>query len=903
MNKKFLSAILFGALMVSSTGTFVSCKDYDDDIDAINKELTDIKSQIATLQTAVDNGKWITKVEQTANGITITMNDGSTYPITNGEQGVPGEAGDKVVIDPETGAITLNDKETGFFAVKNTETGKVEVPTIDKDGFWCIVNEKGVLEQTSFKASPISAVQDPNTKAWTLKVWNTETKVYDEIELPTAASLITDFEIMGLWNGSEVTNGKTGTDATSADVLLSVFKHKVSETEAKAWKGPKQIVKDAYLISSSDNMLVRIAPTSLDATGTEFNMVNSKNHSPLGVTLATAAKFDGVLGRAAGDAGLYTVGVKTVMFTPAQNQDITKLDNVEVAKTLFALQDATGGFTSPFTLGIKAGTAVQVTDILVNDTKVGVDNENKYSTVVIDLINDNTITFDDPAGVYDAYITYSDADKKLFGLTHDNEKMTFKASVMPDIVTKATFDITIHYLTVEGEIKERTVEVKVNSSMSDTTYNVEHNLIADKTTANPNYFAVNLQTMKDNMGETNYAIFAKNVDLENTTYTYTHVDEDGKTVTDVEGTAKTKGITEYIVKENKAANEENVTTVADANFIKFAIANATAAENFKLNTEYTITVTFKDKNSEVLTSIKVNFTLKVPALKDLLTIEEAVYNKEAKSLFAYMTEGADIPNNTLKAPKYTFKNGFTSTYAKTVIDNAITFEVDQKAEYAKGKKVSTVAKVEGTNAAQYIVLSKDGDNYPVYAKDINIHIKSAKYLNIWEYTIDEEKGEWYSFNIRLMSPITCDAASIEPADGVSIKIPATAQDGKKVSSEDFVAKTYNKVQYDIFHNWIKKANDAAAKSQWKNDYISNVQFKSTNTNVFDVTGKAAANDKGYVEAFDAKADTDKVKNNGYVVVTPKQIENETTKPMEVVLTDIWGFTKTANVDVTIQRNK
>ena len=35
MNKKFLSAILFGALMVSSTGTFVSCKDYDDDIDEL----------------------------------------------------------------------------------------------------------------------------------------------------------------------------------------------------------------------------------------------------------------------------------------------------------------------------------------------------------------------------------------------------------------------------------------------------------------------------------------------------------------------------------------------------------------------------------------------------------------------------------------------------------------------------------------------------------------------------------------------------------------------------------------------------------------------------------------------------------------------------------------------------
>ena len=52
MNKKFLSAILFGALMVSSTGTFVSCKDYDDDIDRIDKELTELKSQICLLYTS-----------------------------------------------------------------------------------------------------------------------------------------------------------------------------------------------------------------------------------------------------------------------------------------------------------------------------------------------------------------------------------------------------------------------------------------------------------------------------------------------------------------------------------------------------------------------------------------------------------------------------------------------------------------------------------------------------------------------------------------------------------------------------------------------------------------------------------------------------------------------------------
>ena len=44
MNKKFLSVILFSALMVGTAGTFTSCKDYDDDIDQIINELTGIKA-------------------------------------------------------------------------------------------------------------------------------------------------------------------------------------------------------------------------------------------------------------------------------------------------------------------------------------------------------------------------------------------------------------------------------------------------------------------------------------------------------------------------------------------------------------------------------------------------------------------------------------------------------------------------------------------------------------------------------------------------------------------------------------------------------------------------------------------------------------------------------------------
>ena len=63
MNKKFLSAILFGALMVTSTGTFVSCKDYDEDIENLQTQInslatkSDVEAKLSQLQSAIDAAK------------------------------------------------------------------------------------------------------------------------------------------------------------------------------------------------------------------------------------------------------------------------------------------------------------------------------------------------------------------------------------------------------------------------------------------------------------------------------------------------------------------------------------------------------------------------------------------------------------------------------------------------------------------------------------------------------------------------------------------------------------------------------------------------------------------------------------------------------------------------------
>lgn len=63
MNKKFLSAILFGALAVASTGSFVSCQDYDDEIDNLQTQINglasakDLADKVSELQAAIAAAK------------------------------------------------------------------------------------------------------------------------------------------------------------------------------------------------------------------------------------------------------------------------------------------------------------------------------------------------------------------------------------------------------------------------------------------------------------------------------------------------------------------------------------------------------------------------------------------------------------------------------------------------------------------------------------------------------------------------------------------------------------------------------------------------------------------------------------------------------------------------------
>ena len=190
MNKKFLSAILFGALMVSSTGTFVSCKDYDDDIDNINKELSTLKGDLSALQAKVNEGKWITSLAPTTGGFTVTFSDNTSYTITNGKDGAAGADAVKWEIGTD-GFWYKNDVKTEYQAVGQAgEAGVAGVsPYIGENGNWFAYNtETKEVEDTGISAAGTSTYVVKNGDNYELHVYNQTTGEYESIVLPATAA-------------------------------------------------------------------------------------------------------------------------------------------------------------------------------------------------------------------------------------------------------------------------------------------------------------------------------------------------------------------------------------------------------------------------------------------------------------------------------------------------------------------------------------------------------------------------------------------------------------------------------------------------------------------------------------------------------------------------------------------
>ena len=143
MKRKYLSALLMGALTVASVSTMTSCKDYDDDINNLQGQIDALSKTLSELQTKINDGSILKSVESDGNGgikVTVTKNGTDTsYNIKQGEQGAAGKDADVWKIG-EDGYWYKNDTKTEYYALGTKgdkgEDGKYYVPTPNTGTFW-----------------------------------------------------------------------------------------------------------------------------------------------------------------------------------------------------------------------------------------------------------------------------------------------------------------------------------------------------------------------------------------------------------------------------------------------------------------------------------------------------------------------------------------------------------------------------------------------------------------------------------------------------------------------------------------------------------------------------------------------------------------------------------------------
>ena len=93
MNKKFKNLFLAGAIVLGLAGVAVSCTDYDGDINDLTERVKKLESTVSDLQTAINNGAVITDVTPITNGVKVTLSNGKSFDVTNGNDGNDGAPG------------------------------------------------------------------------------------------------------------------------------------------------------------------------------------------------------------------------------------------------------------------------------------------------------------------------------------------------------------------------------------------------------------------------------------------------------------------------------------------------------------------------------------------------------------------------------------------------------------------------------------------------------------------------------------------------------------------------------------------------------------------------------------------------------------------------------------------
>jgi len=645
---------------------------------------------------------------------------------------------------------------------------------------------------------------------------------------------------------------------------MLAFLTTLSKAQAKAWNdldGSKKLKENQALSTlSNSDLLIRIAPAALDASEFSFKMVNSKlGEAPM--TLGAPEAFNGLLTRAVSGNGLWKVAVsanegETYKDNAAYNANFTYKSN----PIAYALQEA-DGFATTYNLSFKYDNSIDLTaePVSINDEALAT-LPNTTPVTVGEML---TVEFDNPQNVYDAYIEIDEATQVRWGIT-DIEGLSFKVGKLADNITTTYFPIIVHYVTLDGNTASTTYNIKPAKTLNGVTVLESQNIEISATAAN-NKKDYSLTPMFEDLAGS--ALILWKADVEDKAITVYRVESTGDVVE--------AGLANAVTFDKSALKDiTKLTLNVDA-------ARTTA---YKLDKSYYAKIDFKDANGEILNTVKVPFTLSIPALSKFLVKENVVFGTTSTGKAYMNTEDLVTPAaGTPYASRYAFKhafNKFDNVYANS---STITFAIDPAQKINNAAVANTHAKLTDASTSD-VAIELIGDK--AYHTPINIVISDAKYLGIYAYGETERAAN--AFKLDVMSPI--EQGTVEAASAAGISVVATSEGVAKLYEKDFKAATYAGIAYKIFKDKFAATGDTEA-TLYTSPYISDVTFESANTNVFTVEKNGVG----------AKKNGNKVEE-GYVEVTPKNAGYDTTEKLNVTVKDIWGYTKKADINVTVKPN-
>ena len=695
MNKKFLSAILFGALMVTSTGTFVSCKDYDDDIDEINGKIDKIETTLSELESKIgDKGVSSVTFDEKTGVLTVVDGTGShTYTIKTTAPSVEktvvtvdgkdlkvdgkviGQLGDTVEV--KDNELYVNGKATGI------KVGKYAILENDADGMYTIT------------------LPDANGEMKTIK-------------LPKATS--------GMMS-------VTANEATfTAKSIASTAPDGIAWGKAPGaitWKGAKgNIAKGQLLLGRYTEGKVTVVPSSYNLGAQTLKLVASDG-SVAPVTVTATADNDLIYGdRAASANGDWTVAITMDETVTADNIATAFATEVESqAKNVKYALSVNGDLVTGYEFVIDTDEDPEATALAATKIKVGGANGTdaaktasgtaltisnfKLGTNEI-IIEDKDASNADAHKVYDAYLEIGDIDKAgRYGVTVNGMKIT-----AADKAAKQEIPFIVHILDVTGTETKQYIKVTFVAAT------VEDEPIAD-------------QTYKL-MPEKNFVI-----DLGNTFTGLTDEQADkvqGNITWATDGNFFKEDITESnVTYYTDAACKKQVTDLSSAatiKTIKYAkIAKDEIADAPKAGaTKLTITLSDAADAGNEIKKVSANYTITLPSFDELAVVNtNALWNEAGTTLTARMGWSTNATLSLAKA--YTVKDGvkglaiddieYVATY--TTDDDVTELTVKKgEIENANGLIVKKKVKYNTLAATASIELAKD----LTVSKDFTVTVKS-----------------------------------------------------------------------------------------------------------------------------------------------------------------------------------